>query len=108
LWGILSLSYGIHPHLAAEVRLLGLATLVNWGILISYSVVLGWAFARSQSVIAPAIMHGVILLFHKGSGEAVYLNDPFVYWFELAAIIFTGWYLFKTYPPVTAGHGDLP
>jgi membrane protease YdiL (CAAX protease family) len=107
LWGILPLSYGIHPHLAAEVRLLGLATLVNWGILISYSVVLGWAFARSQSVLPAAMMHGAVLLFHKGSGETIYLNDPIVYWCELGAIISTGWYLFKRYPPVAARHGDL-
>jgi len=76
----------------------GIQTLITWAILIVYSVPIGWAFARTRSVIPAALMHGTILFFHKGSNEAIYLNRPSAYWIELVLFGAIGWYLFKRYP----------
>jgi len=66
--------------------------------LVVYSVPLGWLYARTRSVVAAALMHGTIGVFHVGLGNQIHLNYPEFYWAELALWIFIGWYLFKKYP----------
>ena len=101
LWSLLPLGFGMTHSLVeakAYFRIPGLSYLALLVGLLVYSVPLGWLYARTRSVIAVALMHGTIALFHVGMGYEIHINQPEFYWMEMALWIFIGWYLFKKYP----------
>lgn len=65
-----------------------------------YSVPLGWLYARTNSVLPAAVLHGTILFFHEGSNFSAYYDHHALYWIELALLALIGWLLFKRYPPI--------
>jgi membrane protease YdiL (CAAX protease family) len=102
LW-FLSLGFGMAhslPHVAFA-QFPGVSLLVGFATLIIYSVPLGWLYARTRSIVATALMHGAIVVFHVGLGNEIHLNHPEFYWTELALWVFTGWFLFRKYPLVS-------
>jgi membrane protease YdiL (CAAX protease family) len=102
LW-FLSLGFGMAhslPHVAFA-QFPGVSLLVGFATFIIYSVPLGWLYARTRSIVATALMHGTIVVFHVGLGNEIHLNHPEFYWTELALWVFTGWFLFRKYPLVS-------
>lgn len=89
------------PYDWAFAQFPGVSLLVRFATLIIYSVPLGWLYARTRSVVATALMHGTIGIFHVGMGQDIHLNHPEFYWTELALWIFIGWLLFRRYPLVS-------
>ena len=90
LW-FLSLGFGMAhslPHVAFA-QFPGVSLLVGFATLIIYSVPLGWLYARTRSIVATALMHGTIVVFHVGLGNEIHLNHPEFYWTELALWVFT-------------------
>lgn len=100
LWWVLPLSYGIGPVGGPRLAVPGVWALFLILLYAVYSVPLGWLYARTNSVLPPAVMHGTILFFHKGSNFSIYYEHPALYWIELALLALAGWLLFKRYPPV--------
>jgi hypothetical protein len=95
------------PHVAF-VEFPGVSLLIGFATFIVYSVPLGWLYARTRSIVATALMHGTIVVFHVGLGNQIHLNHPEFYWMELALWVFIGWFLFRTNllvridkPPIT-------
>ena len=96
LWRLLPMGFGMTHSLveAKDYALVpGLPYLTSLATLLIYSVPLGWLYARTRSVVAVALMHGTIAVFHVGLGDKIHLNRPEFYWLELALWIFIGWYL---------------
>jgi len=107
LWSLF-LGFGIANSLpyGAFAQFPGVSLLVRFATLIIYSVPLGWLYARTQSIVATALLHGTIVIFHVGVGQNIHLNHPEFYWIELALWILIGWLLFRKYP--LAGTADSP
>lgn len=99
LWWMLPLSYGIGPVAGPRLAVPGFRALLFILVCAVYSVPLGWLYARTNSVLPAAVMHGTILFFHKGSNFSIYYEHRALYWVELALLLSTGWLLFKRYPP---------
>jgi membrane protease YdiL (CAAX protease family) len=87
------------PH-GAFPQFPGVSLLVEFATFVIYSVPLGWLYARTRSIVATALMHGTIVVFHVGLGNQIHLNHPEFYWTELALWAFIGWFLFRTNPLV--------
>ncbi|MGH9699076.1 MAG: lysostaphin resistance A-like protein [Candidatus Acidiferrales bacterium] len=98
LWALLPLGYGIYPPNYRHWFLPGLDTLELILIYLAFSVPIGWVYARTQSILAVAVMHGTLLLFLRGNSEIVFHEHPSIYWVSFAIWILSGWYLFHKYP----------
>lgn len=102
LWSLL-LGFGMAhslPH-GAFPQFPGVSLLVEFATFVIYSVPLGWLYARTRSIVATALMHGTIVVFHVGLGNEIHLNHPEFYWTEIALWVFIGWFLFRKNPFVS-------
>jgi len=107
LWSLV-LGFGVAHSLplGALAKIPGVTLLMELAAFVIFSVPLGWLYARTRSIVATALMHGTIVVFHVGLGYDVHLNHPAFYPMELALWVFTGWLLFKRSPPETANRTD--
>jgi membrane protease YdiL (CAAX protease family) len=99
LWPLL-LGFGMAhplPH-GAFAQFPGVTILVDFATFIIYSVPLGWLYARTRSIVATALMHGTIVVFHVGLGNNIHWNHPEFYWTELTLWALIGWLLFRKNP----------
>ncbi|MFZ0639181.1 MAG: type II CAAX endopeptidase family protein [Candidatus Acidiferrales bacterium] len=102
LWSLL-MGFGMAhslPH-GAFAQFPGVSLLVEFTTFIIYSVPLGWLYARTRSIVATALLHGTIVVFHVGLGNEIHLNHPEFYWTEIALWVFIGWFLFRKNPLVS-------
>jgi membrane protease YdiL (CAAX protease family) len=101
LWSLVSgfgMTYSL-PH-TAFAEFPGVSLLVGFATFVIYSVPIGWFYTRTRSIVATALMHGTIVVFHVGLGNQIHLNHPEFYWTELALWVFIGWFLFRKNPLV--------
>ena len=107
LWS-LPLGFGMSHSLplGAFGEIPGVSLLLHFASFVTYSVAIGWVYARTRSIVAPTLMHGTIAVFHVGMGNDINLNHPGFYAMELALWVFVGWLLFKKNPFVSTD--ELP
>jgi membrane protease YdiL (CAAX protease family) len=99
---LLPLYWGGQPYDGIRHSVIGVSTLIHVAVRLLYGVLLGWFFARTGSTLVVTLSYGTIVLFHRGSGDAFYLNHPGLFWMEMACLLFAGWFLFKRFPPAQA------
>jgi len=113
LWWMLPLGFGVGPVVGLRGAWPGAQPLLVLCICIIFSVMLGWLYERTHSIIPGTAFCGAIAFFHESRDVSPYFQHPSLFWIELALILLLGWLMFWLIRPArvflpAASHPSAP